>query len=50
MITNLLALVHYIAAVLTDGDYLNDWLQHMAPAIQPAVELFGRIIARLCGC
>ena len=35
----------YFAAVVEDGDYLNDWLTHFPEWMQPAVEWIGKLTA-----
>lgn len=39
----------YLQAVVTDGDYLNDFLADMPSSIQPIIEAFGRFVAFLIG-
>jgi hypothetical protein len=39
------ALIQYLAAVLDDGDYLNDWLTHLPTVIRPTVQLIGYLLA-----
>ena len=41
------AFVQYVAAILTDGDHLNDWLTHMPAWLQGPVEIAGYWLARL---
>jgi TP901 family phage tail tape measure protein len=36
---------NYIGLVVEDGDYLNDWLTNLPPAVQPAAEALGRFVA-----
>jgi len=38
------AIHNYIQHVSEDGDYLNDWLTHVRPSIQDALEALGRSI------
>lgn len=40
---------NYVAAVLDDGDYLNDWLTHMDPVCRPVVLQVGRRMAGVSG-
>lgn len=40
----------YLAAVVADGDYLNDWLTHLNHETAAYLELAGRHIAAVCGC
>jgi len=35
---------HYFSHVLTDGDYLNDWLTHMSPEVAEQCIAWGRLI------
>jgi TP901 family phage tail tape measure protein len=35
----------YIAAVIEDGDFMNDWLSHLPGFLQPVAEGVGRVIA-----
>lgn len=44
-------LTRYIQAVLSDGDYLNDWLTHLVlpPAMYHFIVYFGWFLARLTG-
>lgn len=44
-----MALVHYFAAVLADGDYLNDWLTHLPMMLRPVVEMLGWLVATATG-
>ena len=37
LVENVKALIYYIQAVVQDGDTMNDWLTHMAPALQTVV-------------
>lgn len=39
------ALALYLAAVLDDGDYANDWLTHLPRAIRPLVQRAGHALA-----
>lgn len=41
----LLNLLRYLAIVITDGDWLNDWLTHLPADIAPAVQTVGQFIA-----
>ena len=41
-----MTLAQYVAAVVSDGDYLNDWLTHVPRVVQPVVQGLGRVIAR----
>lgn len=43
----LLNLARYLAIVITDGDYLNDWLSHLPVEIQGSVQDVGYWIAGL---
>ena len=45
----LLHFTRYMLIVLTDGDWANDWLTHLDPAIQPAVMQVGEWISTLIG-
>lgn len=47
--TELLALVRYIAAVVDDGDYLNDWLTHLPLHWRPVVQELGEALAVIFG-
>ena len=40
-------LINYFMAVVEDGDYLNDFLGNLPPAIQPVVQAIGEIVAWL---
>jgi hypothetical protein len=35
---------HYFAAILQDGDWLNDWLTHIPTYAQALVLLAGRLL------
>lgn len=37
----------YVAALVQDGDYLNDWLTHLPASMRPAVETAGRLTVAL---
>jgi hypothetical protein len=43
----LIPLARYLAAVLDDGDYLNDWLTHLPVSMAVAVQTLGELIARI---
>jgi hypothetical protein len=43
------AVIAYFAAVLTDGDELNDWLTHIPHVLRPALLLLGHVVAQLFG-
>jgi hypothetical protein len=45
----LIPLTRYLAAVLDDGDYLNDWLTHLPVSMIAAVQTLGELIARIAG-
>lgn len=44
-----MVLVYYFAAVLADGDYLNDWLTHLPTMLRPIVEMLGYVLATVTG-
>jgi hypothetical protein len=39
----------YLAAVVADGDYQNDWLTHLPHAIRPIWRTIGYLLALLLG-
>ncbi len=39
------SLARYLAFVLVDGDYLNDWITHLPEIYQPIVQGIGQVIA-----
>lgn len=39
------ALALYLATILADGDYANDWLTHMPRCVRSAVRVLGRRLA-----
>lgn len=41
----LISLVRYFTFTMHEGDWLNDWLTHLWPIMQPACAFLGRIIA-----
>lgn len=43
-LTVLNSLGQYFAAVVTDGDALNDWLMHLPEPIRPAVQMLGELV------
>jgi hypothetical protein len=43
------AFLAYLAAVLDDGDYLNDWLTHLPAIVRPVVLALGQLIAAVAG-
>jgi hypothetical protein len=43
----LIPLARYLAAVLDDGDYLNDWAGHLPAHMTAAVLTLGELIARI---
>ena len=47
--SDLLSLLRYLAIVITDGDYLNDWLTHLPSDVAPHVMEVGKFIATLIG-
>lgn len=43
-------LVNYFQAILQDGDWLNDWLTHIAdPVVRTFIHLLGFVLALLVG-
>lgn len=42
-------LVQYLAFVLVEGDWLNDWLTHLPIIYQPLVRGIGQAIAMVLG-
>lgn len=42
-------LANYFAAILTDGDFCNDWITHLPDFAQPFVLFLGWLIAALIG-
>lgn len=44
-----MALAYYFAAVLADGDYLNDWMTHLPFVVRPVVEALGMLLAWVTG-
>lgn len=45
----LMDLLRYFAAVVIDGDWLNDWLTYLPEAIQPDIIEMGKAIADMFG-
>jgi len=45
----LLNLLRYFSFVVADGDYLNDWLTHLPPVMEPSVIEMGKAIATIFG-
>lgn len=43
------AFLAYLAAVLTDGDTLNDWLTHLPTIARPLVLALGQLLAAIIG-
>ncbi|MGD2048752.1 MAG: phage tail tape measure protein, partial [Chloroflexota bacterium] len=41
------SLAEYFKIVVEDGDALNDWLTHLPEPIQPLVESFGELVAKI---
>lgn len=39
------ALALYLAAILDDGDYANDWLTHLPRTLRPLVQRVGHALA-----
>lgn len=39
------SLALYLAAILQDGDYANDWLTHLPRAMRPLVQRAGHVLA-----
>ena len=37
--------IMYLLIVLTDGDYLNDWLTHMPADVATYAEVIGRFVS-----
>lgn len=46
----LLTISRYLAAVLDDGDYLNDWLTHLYDPAATMLAYLGMAVARVYGC
>ncbi len=42
---DLLYLMKYLAVVLLDGDYLNDWLTWLPSSVAPSIQVVGEWIA-----
>lgn len=42
-----LNIARYLIAVITDGDYLNDWLTHLPAGLQGAFQSLGKFVADL---
>jgi len=40
-------LLKYFGIVFTDGDWLNDWLTYLPPAVADAAQVIGQWIAPL---
>lgn len=38
-------LIAYLAAILADGDYTNDWLTHLPHIIRPYVLFVGYLVS-----
>jgi hypothetical protein len=45
----MIAFILYLGAVVTDGDWRNDWLGHLPPVVWPVVAWVGAIVARVIG-
>lgn len=43
------AAITYFLAVLTDGDWQNDWRTHLPRIIRPLIEGIGHILAAIVG-
>lgn len=37
-------IIRYLLIVLTDGDYLNDWLTHMPDTIADVMQIIGWLL------
>lgn len=44
-----MALIYYFAAIVQDGDYLNDWLTHLPEIVRPLILFLGTLLATLLG-
>ena len=44
---DLIDLARYFAIVITDGDYLNDWLTHLPTELAPHVQEVGWFVASI---
>ncbi len=42
-------LKRYFAAIIDDGDYMNDWLTHMPKIVRGPLSQIGKIVADLLG-
>ena len=42
-----MTLARYVAVVVAEGDWLNDWLTHLPRVVQPVVQTIGQLIAGL---
>lgn len=40
---------NYLALIVRDGDWMNDWLTHMAPYLRGLVQIIGRMTSFLIG-
>jgi len=49
MIAAAQAVLRYLSFVLTDGDYLNDWLTHMPAELAAIMLIVGRALATITG-
>jgi hypothetical protein len=45
----MISILRYLAAVILDGDYLNDWLTWVDPGLQPHLLEVGKFIAQSIG-
>jgi hypothetical protein len=45
----LIPLARYLAAVLADGDHLNDWLTRFSSPMADALMAFGKRLAEMLG-
>lgn len=45
----LMVLIRYLAVIMVDGDWLNDWLTHLPADWQPTVQAIGELVAKLFG-
>jgi hypothetical protein len=46
---NLISMIKYFAAIVVDGDYLNDWVTHLPEVIRPDIIEMGQALAQMFG-
>jgi hypothetical protein len=44
-----MSLILYFAAIMIDGDWMNDWITHLPAMIRPVIMQIGQILAFVVG-